>query len=158
MGGLNGQAAFVDTLGPRITQGFALGFLFVPLTTLTLGEISREKMSNATGVYTLIRQLGGSLGIAILTFYETRREDSAYASLAQGITGANTAVANLMHGVTNTAPMMTNVYMMVMANARAVAYNDVFRLCAIVFICSLPSILLLGKPPKTKGPVAAVAE
>jgi hypothetical protein len=45
---------------------------------------------------------------------------------------------------------------MVMAQAQAVAYNDVFRLCAVVFICSLPSIFLLGKPKpaETAEPVA----
>ena len=155
MGGLNTQAGFYDTLGPRIVQGLALGFLFVPLTTLTLGDISREKMSGATGVYTLIRQLGGSLGIAILQVYETRRQDSAYASLAQGITSTNQTVATMMHGAANPAQMLNNVYGLVMANAQAVAYNDVFRLCAVVFVCSLPSILLLRKPPAAPASVDA---
>jgi DHA2 family multidrug resistance protein len=151
MGGLNAQAAFDDTLFPRITQGLALGFLFVPLTTLTLSSISREKMSGATGVYTLIRQLGGSLGIAILQVYETRREDSAYAVLAGGITSANQTMANLMHGAASQAQMLDNVWNLVTANAQAVAYNDVFRLCAVVFVISLPTVLLLGKPPSTKA-------
>jgi DHA2 family multidrug resistance protein len=157
MGGLNGQAAFDDTLFPRITQGLALGFLFVPLTTLTLSSISREKMSGATGVYTLIRQLGGSLGIAILQVYETRREDSAYAVLASGVTSANQTMANLMHGAASRAQMLDNVWNLVTANAQAVAYNDVFRLCAVVFVISLPTVLLLGKPPSTKAPPPAAA-
>jgi DHA2 family multidrug resistance protein len=157
MGGLNTQAAFVDTLGPRITQGLALGFLFVPLTTMTLGGISREKMSGATGVYTLIRQLGGSLGIAILQLYETRREDSAYATLAQGVTRANSAVAGMLHGAANQGHMLNDIYGMVVANATAVAYNDVFRLCAVVFVVSLPTILLLGKPPDTSKAKAVEA-
>jgi len=157
MGGLNGQAAVDDTLFPRITQGLALGFLFVPLTTLTLSSISREKMSGATGVYTLIRQLGGSLGIAILQVYETRREDSAYAVLAGGVTAANQPMANLMHGAKNGMQMLDNVWNLVTANAQAVAYNDVFRLCAVVFIISLPTIFLLGKPPSTKAPGAGPA-
>jgi DHA2 family multidrug resistance protein len=157
MGGLNGQAAFDDTLVPRITQGLALGFLFVPLTTLTLSSISREKMSGATGVYTLIRQLGGSLGIAILQVYETRREDSAYAVLAAGMTSANQTMANLMHGAASRAQMLDNVWNLVTANAQAVAYNDVFRLCAVVFVISLPTVLLLGKPPSTNAPPPAAA-
>jgi hypothetical protein len=47
--------------------------------------------------------------------------------------------------------MLSDTYNLVVANARAVAYNDVFRLCALIFICSLPSLLLLGKPPSTKA-------
>jgi DHA2 family multidrug resistance protein len=160
VGGLNQQATLSDTLWPRAIQGFALGFMFVPLTTATLGEISRAKMANATGVYTLIRQLGGSLGIAILQLVETRREDSAYATLASGITMANHNVANALHGVANQGAMLNNIASMVMLNAETVAYNDVFRLCAIVFIISLPTVLLLrgGKPAASGGAPAVVAE
>jgi DHA2 family multidrug resistance protein len=119
--------------------------MFVPLTTATLSEISRAKMSNATGVYTLMRQLGGSLGIAILQLVESRRQDSAYATLASGVTMANHNVANALHGVANQPAMLNTIFNMVMLNAETVAYNDVFRLCAIVFIVSLPTVLLLRK-------------
>ncbi len=154
VGGLNQHAAFEDTLWPRAIQGFALGFIFVPLTTATLGEISHAKMSGATGVYTLVRQLGGSLGIAILQLYETRRQDSAYASLASGITLANQSIANLLHGVANQSATLSNISNMVMLNAETVAYNDVFRLCAIIFLISLPSVLLLrASKPSGGSPV-----
>jgi len=143
VGDLNQHAAFEDTLFPRVVQGFALGFMWVPLTTATLSEISRAKMSGATGVYTLVRQLGGSLGIAILQLVETRQQDSAYASIASGITMANQSVANLLHGAANQSAMLTNLFSMVMLNAETIAYNDVFRLCAIVFVISIPSVLLL---------------
>jgi MFS transporter, DHA2 family, multidrug resistance protein len=150
VGGLNQNAAFEDTLWPRAIQGFALGFMWVPLTTATLSEISRAKMAGATGVYTLVRQLGGSLGIAILQLVETRTQDSAYASLASGVTAANHSIANFLHGAANQGAMLTNVFSMVMLNAEAVAYNDVFRLCAIVFVIAIPSVLLL-RPANTSG-------
>ena len=157
VGGLNQFASFESTLLPRAIQGFALGFMFVPLTTATLGEISRAKMANATGVYTLVRQLGGSLGIAILQLVETRRQDSAYATLASGVTMANQNVANMLHGVSNQATMLTGIYGQVMLNAETVAYNDVFRLCAVIFIISVPTVLLLrGNPPGTDHPAPLV--
>ena len=84
MGGINQSSGYWDVFWPRALQGFALGFLFVPLSTATLGEIARAKMANATGIYTLVRQLGGSLGIAILQFLQVRDADNAYASLASG--------------------------------------------------------------------------
>ncbi len=141
--GLNQHAAFGDTLWPRAVQGFAIGFLWVPLTTATLSEISRAKMSGATGVYTLVGQLGGSLGIAIMQLIETRTQDTAYASLAAGITLANQNVANLLHGMANQGAALANVAGLVMLNAETIAYNDVFRWCAVVFIVSIPSVLLL---------------
>ena len=158
VGGLNQFSAFEDTLWPRAIQGFALGFMFVPLTTATLGDISRAKMSGATGVYTLVRQLGGSLGIAILQLYETRRQDSAYAQLASGITMANQNVANMLHGAANQAASLNNVFSMVMLNAETVAYNDVFRLCAIIFIISVPSVFLLHKTSVSGAPVETLIE
>jgi DHA2 family multidrug resistance protein len=159
MGGLNQNAAFSDTLLPRGLQGFALGFLFVPLTTATLSEVSRAKMSNATGVYTLVRQLGGSLGIAILQFVETRGQDSAYATLAANMTAANPSLSNLLHGSSNANATLNNVWSMVMLNAEAVAYNDVFRLCAIVFVVALPTVLLLGgKSKNAAGAPPVIAE
>ena len=115
----------------------------MPLTTATLSEISRAKMSGATGVYTLVGQLGGSLGIAIMQLIETRTQDSAYASLASGITLANQNVANLLHGMANQGAALANVAGLVMLNAETIAYNDVFRWCAVVFIVSIPSVLLL---------------
>src|SRR5215469_5732350 len=67
LGGLTVQAGYWDVFWPRVVQGFALGFLFVPLTTISLGDVPVPKLAGATGVFTLLRQLGGSLGIAILT-------------------------------------------------------------------------------------------
>ena len=143
MAGLNMDAGFGDTLWPRMIQGFSLGFVFVPLSTATLGEISRAQMANAPGLFTLLRQLGGSLGIAILQVAETRRQDSAYATLASGATLANQNVANVMHGVANQAAMLNTLFSAVMLNAETIAYNDTFRLCAIVFVLSMPSVLLM---------------
>jgi DHA2 family multidrug resistance protein len=125
----------------------------VPLTTATLGEISRAKMSNATGLYTLVRQLGGSLGIAILQFLETRRQDSAYATLASGVTLANQNVANTMHGGGDPLGFLNGIFGSVMLNAETVAYNDVFRICAIVFLVAVPSVLLM-RPPRGAGAAA----
>ena len=159
VGGLNQQAALGDTIIPRALQGFALGFMFVPLTTATLSGISRAKMANATGVYTLIRQLGGSLGIAILQLIETRRQDSAYATLASGVTMANQNVANALHGAANQTATLNGIFGAVMLNAETVAYNDVFRLCAVVFIISLPTVLLLrGGRAKAGAAPAALAD
>ena len=158
MGYLDSDAGFWDVFWPRAIQGFALGFLFVPLMTLTLGEIPRAEMASATGVTTLIRQLGGSLGIAILQFIEQRRESSAYATLAAGVTAANPNVRNLLHDSPHPAQTLAQIAAMVRANAQTIAYDDVFRLSAVLFIVALPTVLLLrvrrGSLVATPAPVA----
>jgi DHA2 family multidrug resistance protein len=153
MGGINQDSGYWDVFWPRAMQGFALGFIFVPLTTATLGEISRQSMANATGIYTLVRQLGGSLGIAILQLLQTRYQDNAYATLAAGVTPANPNVARFLHDLHGSAAQL---YAMVMLNATVISYDVVLRLCGIIFVVSAPLVLLLAGR-KAPGPNAAPA-
>jgi DHA2 family multidrug resistance protein len=158
LGYLNADAGIGDIFWPRILQGFALGFLFVPLTTATLADVPRARMSNATGLYTLIRQLGGGFGIAILQLVQQRTEDAHYATLASGVTAGNPAIAAMMHGATNVAAMLQELTGIVTLNASVISYNDVFRLCAIIFVCSIPTIFLLSAKKADTGGAAVIAE
>jgi len=159
MGGLNQYAGYWDIFWPRACQGFALGFLFVPLTTTALSGISRGAMANATGIYTLVRQLGGSLGIAVLELIETRREAYAQSIFAANITLSRAPVAQMMHGAKNQAHQAAALAGMVVQDATVVAYDYVFRFCAIVFVVSIPTVLLLRKPkPATSADAAALIE
>jgi DHA2 family multidrug resistance protein len=153
MGTINQDSGYWDVFWPRAVQGFALGFIFVPLTTATLGEIARDRMANATGIYTLVRQLGGSLGIAILQLLQTRYQDSTYASLASGVTPANPNIARFLHDLHGTAAQL---YAMVMLNATVISYDKVLRLCGIIFVVSTPLVLLLaGRKTAGADPAAS---
>ena len=52
---------------PTILNGVAMSFLFVPLTTLSVANLRNEQIGNATGIYNLMRNIGGSIGIASMT-------------------------------------------------------------------------------------------
>jgi DHA2 family multidrug resistance protein len=151
MGGLNQYAGFWDIFGPRTLQGFALGFLFVPLTTVALGGIPRAAMANATGLYTLVRQLGGSLGIALLELIQTRREDFAQSVFAANVTLSNGPVANMLASAHDRTQALSNIAGMVDQDATVVSYDYAFRFCAIVFACSIPTLLLIAKPKRAKS-------
>jgi len=56
-----------DIIWPSVMNGIAISFIFVPLTTSTMGTLSQQQMGNATGIFNLMRNLGGSIGIAALT-------------------------------------------------------------------------------------------
>ena len=79
-------------------------------------------MSDATGLYTLMRQLGGSLGIAILELLQTRREDYVQALLAADVTLASGPVASLLHGATSRAHGLAMLSGMVVQNATMISY------------------------------------
>jgi len=73
MSQFNTQINFATAWWPRFIQGFGLGSTFVSLTTLTMSRISQVKMGNATGIFNLMRNLGGSFGIATATTLLSRR-------------------------------------------------------------------------------------
>ena len=70
---------------PRFLQGFAVGFIFVPLSTLTLATIQRHKLVNATAVYGMARNIGGSVGIAVVTTLLAQRSQFHQATLVSHI-------------------------------------------------------------------------
>jgi len=140
MGDLTQDAGYWDVFWPRVLQGFALGFLFVPLTTATLTDVSNAEMGGATGVYSLIRQLGGSLGIAVLLFLQTRFADTAYVGLASSVILRNPNVANALATKSLSA---LQLYGMVSTDATVISYDMLFRLCGITFGLCIPLVLLL---------------
>ncbi len=144
LGGLSVQAGYWDVFWPRVVQGFALGFLFVPLTTISLADVPVPELANATGVFTLLRQLGGSLGIAILTTLLTHQTAVAWNVLASGVTqthGYSTAVLTQM----------------VAQQSAMIAYNYLFRLTAIIFVLSTPLVFLIHRQ-RVRPALATAAE
>jgi len=143
LGGLTVQAGYWDVFWPRLVQGLSLGFLFVPLTTIALGDVPVPELAGATGVFTLLRQLGGSLGIAILTTLLTHQTAVAWNVLASGVTQT--------HGYSRAA--LTGI---VAQQSAMIAYNYLFRVTAIVFVLSTPLIFFI-RPKRGPAPQAVAA-
>jgi DHA2 family multidrug resistance protein len=143
LGGLTESAGMENTFWPRALIGFGLGLLFIPLTQLMLSKVPREELAGATGISQLIRQLGGSLGIAVITTLLTRETAIAWSELAGGITrshGASTATLT----------------MLLSQAASVTAYDYVFRLSALLFIATIPLILFVR--PGTAAQASGAAE
>ena len=66
------DAGYWDFFWPQFIQGWALGLLFIPLTTLTMAAVRREDMGNASSAFNMVRNLGSSIGIAVLSTYMAR--------------------------------------------------------------------------------------
>ncbi|HVA33280.1 MAG TPA: DHA2 family efflux MFS transporter permease subunit [Candidatus Baltobacteraceae bacterium] len=143
LGGLNVQAGYWDVFWPRLIQGFALGFLFVPLTTITLSDVPIHEMAGATGVFTLLRQLGGSLGIAILTTLLSHESAIAWNVLASGVTQS--------HGYS--VPVLTQ---MVAQQSTMIAYDYLFRLTAIVFVVTVPLVFFIHVRKRPGGATSMI--
>jgi DHA2 family multidrug resistance protein len=156
MGDLNQNAGYWDLFWPRAFQGFSMGFLFVPLSTATLAGIPRGELANATGLYTLVRQLGGSLGIAILTTLLQRHGAAVQQGLGAGIDLSNPSVRAYLADPATRSMHLQQLYGMVQQNANAITYNYLFRLSGLLFLISIPTVFLLGARHRNTGESPAV--
>jgi len=144
---------------PITITGFALSFVFVPLATMTTATLSREEMGNATGLFNMLRNIGGSIGIAMATTALIRR-----AALHQTEIGANltpsspvfqqksamiTAYLSHQLGRAQGRPgTMGLMYGLMQQQSALMAYVDVFRWTAVLaFFCAI-AVWLFKRPPK----------
>jgi DHA2 family multidrug resistance protein len=84
---------------PNILNGFATGLIFVPLTTMTMGHLRKQEIGNASGIYNLMRNLGGGIGIASVTALLQRGAQTHQNYLAANVTAANPTAIALLHGL-----------------------------------------------------------
>jgi DHA2 family multidrug resistance protein len=143
MGALNEHAGYWDVFWPRLVQGFGLGFLFVPLSTVTLGAVPKEELAGASGVSALLRQLGGSFGIAVLTTLLAREAAIAQNELASGVTQTHGYSIGTLTQLVGTA-------------AQVISYDYLFRVSAIIFFISAPLVIFM-RPSRRSGAVAMAA-
>jgi len=130
---------------PRFIQGFAVGFIFVPLSTLTLATIQRDKLVNATAAYGMLRNVGGSIGIAVVTTLLARRSQFHQTSLVSHVTPGDPETQArlatwtshfLAHGAdvfTAERRAVAMLYRETLAQAQLLAYADDFWLLALMF-------------------------
>lgn len=144
LGSLSTQAGYWAIFWPRVIQGAGLGFLFVPLTTVVLSQVKLPDMANATGLFTLTRQLGGSLGIAILTTLLQRHIAYAWSALAGGVTQTHGLSIGTLTGL-------------VAQQASIIAYNYLFQFCAVTFVVASPLIFFLRMSRRSAAEAQATA-
>ena len=164
---LNTNAGFWDFCWPQFYMGLALGMLFVPLTTVTMDPIPVEHMGNATSLFNLVRNLGGSIGIAAVSTIQTRREQFDVNVLGAHVTHGSRLAGSLMNMLRGyflsqgSGPVMaTNqargaLLAMVEHEASMMSYNTTFRILAFLFLAMLPFLFLMKRPSMKKGPISA---
>ena len=150
-----------------VMQGIGFAFLFVPLTTVALSSIPRHQMTDATGLNSLIRQIGGSIGLAIFANSLSTSTTVAKASIANHLSrGEPHVFERLMamshalqaHGM-DAASARTGALKMLVGTASQQAavlgFERVFLLCGVSFVMVMPLLWFL-KSPQHSGPVAEV--
>jgi len=143
-----------------IVQGLGLGFIFVPLSTLTFATLAPDLRTEATGMFSLLRNLGSSIGVSIVTALLTQYTQINHETLGEHITPYNPMMQ---------APMLPSMWdpatpagvaalnAAVTQQAATIAYLNDFRLMMYVVLLALPMLLLLRKPARAAPAAAAAA-
>jgi DHA2 family multidrug resistance protein len=155
---LNLQAGYWDFFWPQLVQGVSMSLLFVPLTTVTMDPIPRSRIGNATSLYNLMRNLGGSFGIAVTSTMLTRQQQAAIAQVGSHVTAYDPASqatiaharAALVAAGSDPATASNRAWALmfgeVQRQASMIAFVRVFQIVAVLFVMLIPLVLLMRRP------------
>jgi DHA2 family multidrug resistance protein len=153
-----------DLLVPMLIQGAGFACLFVPLTTVALSAIDRRKMADATGLNSLVRQIGGSLGLAVFATLMTRYPVQIKAAIATHITADRPEVMQRIGAMTQmligkgydaeSARLAAQRALggAVAQQAMMMTFEKMFLMAGIAFLLVLPLLYFLKAPKHAGGP------
>jgi DHA2 family multidrug resistance protein len=164
---LNLSAGYWDFFWPQVEMGLSLGLVFVPLTTITMSPIPKETMGNATSLFNLVRNLGGSIGISAVNTMELRLQQTNTNVLGVHVnpfSASARAMMNMMKQamvsrggdpVAAAHQARAMIFGLVEREASMISYNTIFKALGVMFVALLPFILLMRRP-SAKAPAAAM--
>ena len=160
---LNLDIAMPSVVWPNFMNGVGAALIFVSLTTTTMGRLKNEQMGNAAGIYNLMRNIGGSIGIAAVATFLARWTQVRQAILVSHLTPYDpayqrwlaTARSALRPGVgalDADAKSMGLLGNALGQQARLLAFMDIFRVTSFLALLAVPLVLLFKKTPTRKAP------
>jgi MFS transporter, DHA2 family, multidrug resistance protein len=151
-----------------ILSGFGSGMVFVPLSTTAMGTLSNEQIGNASGLYNLLRNVGGSIGISVVNTIVTRHEQLHRSELVHSLAPTNSLVQQqvsalqaLVRSTNASGPGLASdqAYKLLegtlSAQARLWAYVDDFRYLALVCFACVPIVFLFKRARPKPGQIHA---
>jgi DHA2 family multidrug resistance protein len=166
---VTGESGPGDFFWPLIWRGVGLGLMFVPLTTITLAELSPQELAQGTGLYNFFRQLGGSFGIAVIATLLGRYTTQIRATLTEHVTMTDPLSMSRLEALTR--GMMARgadmwaarrEALMILdrqlsAQASVIAYSRIYMLSALLILALIP-LLALVRHTKGSGGDHAIME
>jgi MFS transporter, DHA2 family, multidrug resistance protein len=152
---------------PIVISGFSLGFVFVPLSVTTLGDLPPQAVGNGSGLYNLMRNIGGSVGISVVQTILVRHQQLHQTELVRHLTPTS---PNYQQSLSYFTGLFSQYADRVTAQQQAVgqvgqalsqqamlwSYVDDFRYMALACVCCVPIVWML-KRVKARGGAAAAA-
>lgn len=153
-------------LWPIVITGFALSFVFVPITTQAYGTLKNEQIGNASGIFNLVRNIGGSVGIAVSQTLLTRRSDFHQNEIANSVArtqpwfqqqsrAINSFLGHQANPANTLHPAQMALYQQLNQQALLWAFVDVFRWTAMLCFLCVVFVWLLRKVKPGRAPAGA---
>lgn len=144
-----------------VIQGLGLGLVFVPLSTVAFATLDPRYRTDAASLFSLVRNIGSSIGISIVTVYLTRNVQVNHVELSTFVNPFNGTLRAFSPSAAGGDPSaLSRIDQLVNQQALMISYVDDFELMMIVTLAAIPLVLMLRKPPvlATGGVPAAHAE
>jgi MFS transporter, DHA2 family, multidrug resistance protein len=147
----------------RVYQTLGLAFIFIPTNVLSYVNIKRENNNQVSSMINFVRNIGGSVGIALVTTYITRTAQIRQAYLSANLRKNNPQFTQMVNGISSNLQMhgvsagealrqaYARVFLMVQQQATSLAYKDAVSALAILVACLIPLTFLMKRPAAHRG-------
>jgi DHA2 family multidrug resistance protein len=163
---INLQVSKINVIWPSVINGMAISFIFVPLTTTTMSQLAQQQIGNASGLYNLMRNLGGSIGIAFVTTMLARGAQTHQALMVGNLSSSNPAFAQQLAAAksvlghqtdpaTATMQAYSAVYSLLDQQAHLWAFVDNFYLFGLLALAGIPLVFLFKRIKTVQKPAVA---
>lgn len=160
-GDLTHEAGYWEFFWPQALRGFALMFCFLPVNSLALGTLPAEEVKNASGLYNLMRNLGGAMGLAVANTLIIQLSKAHYAALREAVTPGSVQAQALLASLQARAAQMglpdgeraalRQLYGLAMREAEVMTLNHMFHLLGLIFFAALLLMPLVSRVATASG-------
>lgn len=154
-GNLTSESGYWEFFYPQAIRGTALMLCFLPINTLTLGRLPVEEIKNASGLYNLMRNLGGAIGLAVANSQMIYSTKAHYAVLRESITATHYQAQDMLDGLTASMEQMNlpspdlaalaQVTRLTLREAEVMTFNNLFHTIGFIFLAALAVAPFLKK-------------
>ncbi len=154
-GNLSGESGYWEFFWPQAIRGTSMMLCFLPINTLALGRLPMDEVKNASGLYNLMRNLGGAIGLAVANTQMIYLTKAHYATLRESVTATRYQAQQMLDGLTASMAQMNlpdpdaaalkQITGLALREAEVMTFNNLFQVIAVLFVLSLTVAPFLKK-------------